>query len=587
MKSSELQYLWAELIVEELVRNGADRIVLSPGSRNSPIVLAAAENERVRSSVHFDERGAAFYALGYAKATGKPCVLVCTSGTAAANYLPAVVEASKSCVPLIVITADRPIELRDTSANQTIDQIGLFGKYPRWSFDIPSADPSVAAEFVLTTIDQAIYRSLRVPEGPVHLNCQFREPLSPDNLGSVFEDIPDSIKSWFAGEEPYTRYVHNRFIADNATLEEIGSILKESERGVIFAGNLPHDLDPEPLFSFAEAAKMPVLACISSGLRFGSHAHSEMLISNYDLCLSDEHLCRALSPDFTIHLGGPVVSKRLNEYLDNSGATKVVINDTPFREDQSHKVDFRVEMDPGEFCRRMRGVSTDSESALLRPYRKLQDLSGDIISHDDLMQSFTNELSLAKIILKMIPNDSAVFLGNSMPIRDADMCGVTRASKLLVGVNRGASGIDGNVASAVGFAEGNERRLILLIGDLALLHDINSLALVKESSIPITIVVFNNHGGGIFSFLPVTKHDSHFDKFFAASHDFNFKDVSAMFGIDYFCPQTFLQFRDDFGQAVKSTKSCILEVKVDSKRNVAEHASIAQHMIEAVAAELL
>jgi len=174
-----VQYLWAKLIVEELLRSGAGHFFLAPGSRSTPLALAVARNRRARYHVHFDERGTAFAALGYGRATGKPAVWITTSGTAVANGLPAVVEAATDGVPLILLTADRPPELRETGANQTIDQAKIFGDYVRWQLDLPVPDPAIDPAFVLTTVDQAVYRSLRAPAGPVHLNCMFREPLVP------------------------------------------------------------------------------------------------------------------------------------------------------------------------------------------------------------------------------------------------------------------------------------------------------------------------------------------------------------------------------------------------------------------------
>ena len=205
-KSSSLNALWAQLIVQELLRNQINQFVLSPGSRCTPLTAAVAAEKQAAALMHFDERGAAYFALGYARASGRPAVLVCTSGTAAANYYPAVVEASMDMLPLILLTADRPPELLASGANQTIEQVNLYGNYVRFHFELPCPDELVAPESILTLVDQAVYRATRSPAGPVHINCMFREPLAPSPLPKDFSPYLAGAQRWLNNNKPFTAY---------------------------------------------------------------------------------------------------------------------------------------------------------------------------------------------------------------------------------------------------------------------------------------------------------------------------------------------------------------------------------------------
>ena len=346
-----LNTLWAELIVEELVRNGVDAFVISPGSRSAPLTVAAARNPKAKTVVHYDERGAAFFALGVAKALGSPCALICTSGTAVANYFPAIVEASMSYVPLIVLTADRPPELQNTGANQTIDQTHIYGEYVRHFAAMPCPDEQVPLEFVLTTVDHAVFAARRSPSGPVHINCAYREPLAP--AGEPDKLCADSIRSWVDTNSPYTTYVdsktelaHGEVGALARTLKHDAKILVVVGQNANMDGRLGSIAVPLTLFD-----GWVVFADVTSGVRLVEVGPvKSVTIDNYELLLHSPKFRGYCQPDAVIHFGGPVISKRLQEHLASVRPQyymRVAIH--PDRNDPYHRVTPRFHLSPEQF----------------------------------------------------------------------------------------------------------------------------------------------------------------------------------------------------------------------------------------------
>jgi len=584
---TNINYLWAHCIVEELTRCGVSRFYLSPGSRNSPLVVTAAENEGVQTRLLIDERAAAFLALGYAKATGEPAVLVCTSGTAVANYLPAVVEASLSSVPLIILSADRPVQLRDTGANQTIDQVHLLGSYQQYFFDLPAPSATIPVRSVLTTVDQLVYRARRQPAGPVQLNCQFAEPLAPEPGGAgsaVTPEVLASLDAWRAATEPVTRYADPIQTIADAELATVESWLAASRRGVMIAGRLDGARDDLAIIDLASRLGLPLLTDIGSGLRFGPH-DKRPIITHHEYFLKHEPFAREHRPDLILHLGGPLVSRSLQQFVETAGARYIVIDRTPRRQDPGHVVGLRVEMAPGEFCARIGEriasrhdtqpiAASGSGSQLLPAYRRADRLCADVLAEALSAAGLANEQSVLYQVLPLLPPDTGLFLGNSMPVRDAEACGVILDHMVRVGVNRGASGIDGTIASALGFAEGLGRRTVLVLGDLAFLHDLNSLLLLRDATVPVTAVLLNNDGGGIFSFLPIARRTEHFERCFSAAHGLEFSTVVRAFGLEHFSPETPAQLRDAAARAFAAPGSAIIEVRTDRARNLVEHETV-------------
>ena len=560
--------LWADLVIEELVRNGVDFFCVAPGSRSTPLVAALAANPRAGSLVHFDERGTAFAALGHARATGRPVAWITTSGTAAANGLPAVVEAATDGVPMVLLTADRPPELRQTGANQTIDQPDIFGDYVRWRFDLPAPDPSIDPAMVLTTVDQAAYRARRAPEGPVPLNLMFREPLLPDP-GSEGLSGP---APWLRSGEPYTRYAATKPAVDGLEIERLWAALRPVGRGLVVAGRLRSRKQGEAVLRLADSLNWPLLPDVGSQIRLG--ADSGNLAPFYDVLLASESFAEAHAPEAVLHFGGRALSKRLERFLAASRPNPyVVVRENPFRLDPSHRATHSVEADVVDFCAAL-GRATEEHSPAdpgtwAVGWREASEKVGRRLDGLFSEAGEPSEPLVARLVSRHIPEGYGLCVASSMPIRDLDTYAAIGGAPVPVAANRGASGIDGTVATAAGIARGLGAPVTLLVGDLALLHDLNSLAMLRD--LRVVVVVLNNDGGGIFSFLPVARHEEFFEPYLGTPQGVTFEHAAAMFGLDYNNPRTASDFVETYRAACARDASTLIEVRTDRKENVALH----------------
>jgi 2-succinyl-5-enolpyruvyl-6-hydroxy-3-cyclohexene-1-carboxylate synthase len=564
--------LWAHLIVEELLRCGVDFFCVAPGSRSTPLVAELAANKEARSLIHFDERGTAFAALGYARATGRPAAWITTSGTAVANGLPAVVEAATDGVPMILLTADRPPELRQTGANQTIDQPDIFGDYVRWRFDLPAPDLSIDPAMVLTTVDQAAYRAGRSPQGPVHLNLMFREPFLPDP-----EDALSGPSSWTKSGEPYTRYAATKPAVDGAEVHRLWEALRPVKRGLVVAGRLASRKQGEAVLRLADTLGWPLLPDIGSQVRLG--ADSKNLVAHYDALLASGSFADGHTPEAVIHVGGRALSKRLEQFLTRSRPDPyVVVRENPFRLDPGHRVTHSVEANVVDFCVALVRAATEDSPAVDASWTAgWREASEEAGHHLDELFSTTENLSeplVARVVSRNVPLDHGLVVASSMPVRDLDTYAAPDGAPVPVAANRGASGIDGTVATAAGFARGLGRSVTLLIGDLALLHDLNSLAMLRD--LHVVVVVLNNDGGGIFSFLPVASNEEFFEPYFGTPQGVGFEPAAKMFGLGYERPSTTGEFVESYRAACSRDSSTLIEVKTDREENVALHRELLQ-----------
>ena len=563
---------WASLAVDELVRNGIKRFCISPGSRSSPLALAVARHDQAKATIHFDERGAAFFALGWARAEGRPAAVITTSGTAVANCMPAVVEASVDGVPMILLTADRPPELRTTGANQTIRQVGLFGELVRWFFDLPVPSEDVDPTFVLTTVDQAVHRTLEDP-GPVHLNWMFREPLAPVGSNRFEPPINVALGRWLDGEAPYTFYDAPERRPSRRQVEKIVTAVRDARFGVIVAGRLRHGKDGEMAMRLADILGWPILRDALSNV---PGTNENLIVPHFDLLLKSDLIRKAFRPDFVLHLGARATCKELYTHLSvNAPRSFVLVAPHRDRIDAVHRVTMRVEAEVAGFC----------DSLIRRLDGKIEALAGtawpanlakrvdDLIENEVFADDKISEPAVARHLTAALPSGHDLFVSASMPVRDVDMFGrILRSGRCVA--NRGASGIDGTVASAVGFACGRGRPLTLLIGDLALLHDMNSLDLVRQSEQPITIVVINNDGGGVFSFLQISEFEEVFEKYFGTPHGLSFRRAAEMFSLRYFAPESHSEYVEAFRTASEMGQSNMIEVKTSRQENRDRHLQI-------------
>ncbi len=574
IKISNINDLWSSLLIEELLRHGIEYFCISPGSRSGPLAVAVARNKRAKSFRHYDERGLAFHALGYISATSKPAVVISTSGTAVANFFPAVIEASKKKLPLIVLTADRPPELRKTGADQTIEQPGIFGEYVRWHYDLPCPDLHIKPEFVLTTVDQAVFRANGELRGPVHLNCMFREPLSPVSTGEDFSKYLEGLKSWQQTNRVYTHYVHSQKFVSANELKRLAETLNEIKNGLMVIGKLSaqeNRAEQEAVLQLSEKLGWPIFADITSGLRLGcSHPN---VIQSFDQILLSHKFRSTVKIDYVLHLGGRMTSQRFYQWIEEKRPKHyVLVLNHPLRNDPWHNVATRFQCGVQSFCENILPFLKTKKPAVqilsLRSFsRRIQAALDQFLEKKNLL----SEPLVVRLISQYIPKGSGLFLSNSMPIRDMDMYAACKGEAVLIGANRGASGIDGVMASACGFAVGLDKPVTLLIGDIAFLHDLNSLHMLRRFTKPMVIVVLNNDGGAIFSFLPIAQFPDVFEQYFGTPHGLSFEAAAKLFGLNYSSPKSTTEFISHYQKAFQENKSTVIEVKIDRKENHQVH----------------
>ncbi len=559
INDKNINLLWTSIITEELRRLGADYFCISPGSRSTPLTVAAAQNPHVSTFLCYDERGAAFHALGYARAIGKPAVLVCTSGTAAANYLPAVIEASMDSIPLIVLTSDRPPELRETMANQTIRQPALYGDYVRWHFDLPCPDKNVSLNALLTTVDQLYFQALSSDPGPVHMNCMFREPLAPVET-PVPKEYLSSIATWTKHKRPFTRVVPAQQCQSESTL----NALVQDTEPLLVVGRLGSRAHIDAMGKWLQPIPWPVYVDVTSGLRMKTLPN---IIDHMDLLLISPVIQKKLSNTPILHIGGPLVSKRFYQFLQTEHqAPYILCTQSTRRQDPAHHVTDHIEIDPKCLARWTPESSPDS--GLLEPLRRASRTVQSILGQH--IPDFS-EPNIIRTIMDLAPDHCHLFISNSMPIRDADMFG--RRHDRMIAFNRGASGIDGNLATAIGFSQGMDAPVTAIMGDLAFIHDTSSLSQLRTSRHPLIIILINNKGGGIFHFLPIAQHET-FETFFATPHAWNFEHLARQFDLVYDQPKTMEELKAAYRTAMNRTESTLVEVISDRQKNHQNHMHI-------------
>ncbi len=543
---------FAQQIIGHLVSQGIRRVCLSPGSRSTPLALAAAREPRLEKRVHFDERGAAFHAYGYAKGSSFPVAIISTSGSAVGNLFPAVMEASYDHIPLIILTADRPTELRDCMANQTCDQVKFFGNYVRWYAEIPVAEPGLSDAWLEGTVAHAVYQAMQSPQGPVHLNCQFREPFSSNIIYPTTSTI---------------QYEPSYAMAADETIHKWGQQLASSKRGVIVTGAMPyHSRNYASLFALAEKLDWPILPDLMSGIR--SEAEHPAVIPYYlDILKSVSNL----EPDCILHLGDRLISKPIQMWLNRltPSTPHLMVASHPLRGDPHHRVTHRLMTDPLLFCKQLLPWLS-RRTSWLGEWKNLSRLLEERL--DPVLLEPLSEPGLIRYLHHHLPSHYAIYFSNSMPVRDADRLFFPKTSRGPIFGQRGLSGIDGNIATAIGLAEGAGRPLIAILGDQAALHDLNSLAQLRFSKIPVILLIINNQGGGIFSFLPISQEHEVAEKYFAAAHSWKFSGAADMFQIPY----AMLSDLSQLQQSLREEKTILLEFPSDRHQNVLIHQALDQ-----------
>jgi 2-succinyl-5-enolpyruvyl-6-hydroxy-3-cyclohexene-1-carboxylate synthase len=574
----------ATALVDELARAGVRHFCVCPGSRSTPLAAALVALRRadpgVRLWSQIDERSAGFFALGLAKATRAPAAVVCTSGTAAANLLPAVVEANLTAVPLVLLTADRPPELRDWGAAQTIDQVRLFGVHARWFAELPTPEPTPSALRHTRALGaRAAAIAAGRPAGPVHLNVPFREPLEPEPVAAdrCAELAADPAAATGRGSSAWSRISWPPARPDALVLQWLAARIATTPNGVIAAGPLAaSDGLGAAALRLARAAGWPLLAEPTSQLRCGAHAVGPPLVSAYDLFLRNEALAAELAPAVVLRLGAPLTSKPFAAWLARHGAAELWLVDPDERHaDPTHRAAEVLRFDPEALCS---GLADELERSGCRaPVPWLARFAESdararaslqrLLAADDRLLGVRAVAELAEAL----PAGTTLFVSNSLPVRDVDAAFPPSRRPLRVLANRGANGIDGIVSTALGAAAAGAGPLVLLTGDLALLHDLGGLAAAKRHGLAATIVVLHNDGGGIFSGLPVARHRDavDFEALFSTPHGVDFAHAAALFGAQHVRAATVETFRLALKQAIGGPGLHLVEVPFDRERDVA------------------
>ncbi|MEH2192093.1 MAG: 2-succinyl-5-enolpyruvyl-6-hydroxy-3-cyclohexene-1-carboxylic-acid synthase [Nostoc sp.] len=520
--------LWAYILTETLKRLGLTCAIVCPGSRSTPLAVAFAQQvPEIEAISILDERSAAFFALGQAQATGRAVVLLCTSGTAGANFYSAVIEASYSHVPLLILTTDRPPELRDCHSGQTIDQLRLYGNYPNWQTELalPSPDMGMLA-YLRQTVIHSWERTQTPTKGPVHLNIPFRDPLAPlpDGIDLSYLRSQFHPENFFAG-------ITNPCPMPYAPCP-IPKEWKECDRGIIIAG-VAQPSQPEEycraIAHLSQTLKWPVLAEGLSPVRNYAELNA-YLISTYDLILRNQELAKLLAPEMVIHVGEMPTSKELRTWIDATQPRRWVIDKSDQNLDPLHGRTTHLRISVEDIKVEERNLSLSSDYV-----KKWCDAEAQVrLAVDQTMGKIDEiiESKAAWLISQILPPGTPLFIGNSMPVRDVEYFWKPNNLGVRSHFNRGANGIDGTLSTALGIAH-RQQSSVMLTGDLALLHDTNGFLIRNKFVGHLTIVLINNNGGGIFEMLPIAKFDPPFEEFFGTPQDINFAQLCATYNVQH------------------------------------------------------
>ncbi|WP_010532311.1 2-succinyl-5-enolpyruvyl-6-hydroxy-3-cyclohexene-1-carboxylic-acid synthase [Lentibacillus jeotgali] len=550
--------------VDGLVQSGLSDVVISPGSRSTPLAMTIAEHPGLKQWVVIDERSAAFFALGMAKKRHHAVAIVCSSGTAAANYFPAIIEAYYSRVPLVVLTADRPHELRDTGAPQAIDQVKMYGDYAKWFHEmaLPEADEKMLA-YARGKASRAVNTANEGNPGPVHLNFPFREPLIPDlSLENLWGE---------RSPEPFYTKTEGKRKLDRDQLENLRSKLQSFHKGLIVCGPQTDQALPAAVSELAAAWQIPILADPLSQVRAGEH-HKDVVIEGYDAILRSESIREKLKPDFIIRFGAMPVSKPYLFYVKehNSIPQFVVENTAGYREPAGNKTEM-IYADAALLCKDLMNLADrdSSDAKWLQTWQNMNQTAKDFLLESDDENGVT-EGEAVRSLMEVIPDNSGIYVGNSMAVRDLDTFFMTTPKSIEVLSNRGANGIDGMISSGMGAASIGAP-VTLLLGDLSFFHDMNGLLAAKHYGLNITILVVNNNGGGIFSFLPQVKHEAHFEALFGTPLDIEFEQAVNMYGGTYQQPANEAELKQALESSYEYDGLSVVEVKTDRAANLNWH----------------
>jgi 2-succinyl-5-enolpyruvyl-6-hydroxy-3-cyclohexene-1-carboxylate synthase len=563
---------WTNTFVDDLSKLGIRFVCISPGSRSTPLTYSFANNKKITSFVIIDERSSGFFALGLAKVSNSPVAVVCTSGTATAELYPAIIEAYQQRVPLIICTADRPPELHNVGANQTINQTNLYKNHIRWFIDVGLPYPTRNGINKIKSIAAKAYsESFIKSRGPVQLNFPFRKPFEPDTFtDEITNEIYRHSKSNIQLNYPVNK--NNMKISDEKWFRNLLKQIKKNEKGLIIAG--PGNYDPE--FNkycrlLSEMTSYPIIADGASQLRIG-RSRKKNIISNFEGLFRSDKFIQKYKPGLILQFGRTVTSKGLELFFDKNNLPRYIINEFGDRFDPSHNASAVYACNPFRFCMEMsvflkKDKFKRENNNWLNAFLKLDKISFDKKCSLINNSSFPNECRVIPEIVNLLPSNSQLMISNSMPIRDFDYFAPLAQKNINVFYNRGASGIDGITSTALGIAAANKKVTILLTGDLAFYHDFNGLYAAKKYSLPLIIILINNNGGGIFEVLPISSYKNIFEDYFITPTNLNFEKFVKAYEGNYFRIKSWNDLRMKFHKALKYNQFSVLEIKTNAAKS--------------------
>ena len=536
MSSPDAQYAWLRAFAAEAAASGLRHVCICPGSRSTPVALAFARQPAFRVWMHLDERSAAYFALGLAKASRMAAALICSSGTAAANFAPAVIEAYNAGVPLLVLTADRPPEVRGWGCAQTIDQVHLYGSQVKWFAEAGEYGPEAVAR-------RAVATAVAPFPGPVHINIPLREPLLPSASAPPADAVAEAT-AMIPASAP-----------DLAPLPDV-------ERGLIVLGPLEDPAAARPITELAAALGWPVAADPLSQARCGPH-HSDVILDSYDSYLRDPELASSLTPELVLRFGGPPTSKVLGEMVRR--ARRTILVDPAWRDP-----DLQADVIPAEAAAVARALFSKRAPGEWLSRWQRADLAARRAARSDRLTEYAVFPQLADLL----PDGAALMAGNSMPVRDMDGFLPGMAKTLRIFANRGANGIDGVVSTALGVASATTPAA-LVIGDVSFYHDMNGLLAARRYRPHLLIVVVHNDGGGIFSYLPQASLDAQeYERLFGTPHGLDFSHAAAMYDLPHRRADSLRAFRAAVTEWLSEGGTHLVEVPSNRARNVDEHRAV-------------
>ena len=569
---------YVRAFTDQLLASGMRHVVICPGSRSTPLTLVFARDTRWRAWLHIDERSAGYFALGLARQLGEPVGLVCSSGTAAANFFPAVIEASLSSVPLLVLTADRPPELRDVGSPQTIDQVRMFGSHARWAVDMTPADGTPALERAARGVAaRAVDTALAAPAGPVQVNFPFREPLLERPLADPSPPAGRPVA------------VTRSEVAPSPEAARAFVQAARGRRGLVIAGP-ESDLPAVEVAAVAAALGWPVLADPLSGLRAGAHDLSHV-IETHDVLARSAAFLADRTPEVTLRFGGVPTSKALNVWLAAHAEIDSWVVDVPgsWREPDA-TVSTMLRGEPGPVCRALLGLLAAGDrlhGAWLEGWRQANDVAARALLEASAALDEPFEGRAPVELAAALPEGATLVVGNSMPVRDVDTFFPRLPRRVRLEGTRGASGIDGVVSTAVGAAAAGTGPVALLIGDLSFLHDLNGLWAVGRHHLDLTVLLVNNDGGGIFHFLPQAElAPDAFEEWWGTPHGLDLRAAVALHGGAYERLEGAGGWAPQIEAALGRPGLNVLELRTERVRNVELHRQVIAHATQALARHL-